>query len=124
MAETVDPVHNAQNAGVHWTEPLETLFAQLDGLLAISIIFLISTTVANGLRLYTRIRILRSAGLDDWAILISQVGYSLVQSSAWSLTEPRPSSGHLRSASASWLDVSGIERSSSRQANKKLTNQL
>lgn len=77
MAETVDPVHNSQNAGVHWTEPLGTLCAQLDGLLAISIIFLISTTVANGLRVYTRVRILRSAGLDDWAILISQVSASL-----------------------------------------------
>ncbi|GAB7341110.1 hypothetical protein MBLNU457_7420t1 [Dothideomycetes sp. NU457] len=73
MAETVDPVHNSQNAGVHWTEPLGTLCAQLDGLLAISILFLISTTVANGLRLFTRIRILRSAGFDDWAILVSQI---------------------------------------------------
>ena len=73
MANTVDPIHTSQNADITWTEPLGTLCAQLNGLLAISIIFLFLTTACNSLRLFTRLRILQSAGLDDWAILISQV---------------------------------------------------
>ncbi|PNS18679.1 hypothetical protein CAC42_5218 [Sphaceloma murrayae] len=53
------------------SQPAELLQAQVNGLLAICIIFLVLCTASVGARVYVRARLVRAFGIDDWFTCIT-----------------------------------------------------
>ena len=73
MARTAFPPAKFQSDGKLYAEPASLLTAQLNGMLAISIIFLALSWICVALRVYVRAGLINAFGIDDWCMVATLV---------------------------------------------------
>jgi len=69
MSRTAFPPAHFQSDGKLYAEPTSLLTAQLNGMLAVSIIFLALSWICVALRVYVRAGLIKAFGLDDWCMV-------------------------------------------------------
>lgn len=76
MAKTVPTAESHGPNAYLYVESVGELRAQINGVYALSIIFLILCSATMTLRVYVRALMLKNFGLDDWLLVLTLVSYS------------------------------------------------
>lgn len=76
MAKTIPTTYSLGHNAYLYVESAGELRAQINGVYALSVIFLILCSATIALRVYVRAIMLKNVGLDDWLLVLTLVSHS------------------------------------------------